>query len=240
MLSEPLTGAEGKQERTDPDCAPMKHVTRVFLAGRQKLIADGLRALFKNEPDFEVVGPVTAGAETVELIRTFKADVAIVDLLLQDLNAPSTVARIRMHAPETKIVVLSGSTDESYVSQALHSGASAYVLKAEQFSELARAIRGVINGVQYVSPPLDQRSIKERRRAQGRQLDRLATLTDRERQVLPLAAKGRTSAQIARLLGISPRTAETHRSNIYKKLHIRNQADLVAIALLRGLISREI
>jgi DNA-binding NarL/FixJ family response regulator len=233
---------EFEQERTDPDCAPMKkHVTRIFLAGRQKLITDGLRVLFGGEPEFEIVGPVADGAEAAELIRKLEPDVVIVDLLLQDLNALSTVAQIRKHAPETKIVVLSGSSDESYVSRALRNGVSAYVLKAEQFSDLARAVREVIAGGQYLSPALDHRAISERqRKAKGHRVDRFETLTAREQEVLKLAARGRTSAQIARLLSISPRTAETHRSNIYKKLHIRNQADLIAIALLRGLISRDI
>jgi two-component system, NarL family, response regulator NreC len=225
----------------DLDCAPMKHVTRIFLAGRQKLITDGLRSLFRNEPEFEIVGPVADGAEAVELIRALKPDVAIVDLLVQDLNAMSIVGQIRNHAPETKVVVLAASRDESYVSRALRGGVSAYVLKAEQFSDLARAIRQVVAGGQYLSPPLDHRAIRERqRKAKGHRIDRFETLTAREQQVLKLAAEGSTSAQIARLLGISPRTAETHRSNIYKKLHIQNQADLTAIALLRGLISRDI
>lgn len=243
-LSDPLERASAicvDQEGTDIDCAPMKQTTRILLAGRHKLMTDGLRALFEREADFRIVGQVADGPAAIDLIGRLKPDVVVLDLIMQALDALGAIGQIKKHAPATKIVTLSMCTDEPYVSQALSNGASAYVLKSENFGDLARAIREVLAGHQYLSPPLDNRAIKElQRRSGGKHFDKFDTLTSRERQVLQLAVESRTSAQIAARLGISPRTAETHRSNIYKKLHIQSRADLIALALRRGLITRDL
>jgi len=227
------------QEGTDLDYAPMKHATRILLAGRHKLITDGLRALFEGEADFRVVGQVSDAPATIESIGWLKPDVVVLDLILQALDSLTVIGQIRKHAPATRIIALSMSTDESYVSQALASGASGYVLKSGDFAELARAVREVLGGRQYLSPPLDDRTIRDlQRKAGGELFEKFATLTSRERQVLHLAVQGRTSSQIAARLGISPRTAEAHRANIYRKLQVQSNADLIALALRRGLITR--
>jgi DNA-binding NarL/FixJ family response regulator len=219
----------------------MKHTTRVVLAGRHKLITDGLRALFESKADYRVVAQVDDGPAAIDLIGRVKPDVVVLDLLVQALDSLAPIGQIRKQAPATKIVTLSMSTEESYVSQALSDGASAYVLKSGDFDHLARAIREALAGRQYLSPPLDHRAIKEfQRKAGGEHFEKFGTLTSRERQVLKLAVQGRTSSQIATRLGISPRTAETHRANIYRKLQIQNHADLVALALRRGLITRDL
>ena len=225
---------------TDIDCRPMKHTIRILLTGRHKLMTDGLRALFENEADCRIVGQVADGPAAIDLIAKLKPDIVVLDLLMQAPDGLAAIRQIKKHAPATKIVPLSMCTDESYVSQALSNGASAFILKSENFADLARAIREVLAGRQYLSPPLDQHAIKEcQRKADGKHFE-FDTLTSRERQVLQLAIEGRTSAQIAARLGISPRTAETHRSNIYKKLHIQNRADLIDLAHRRGLITRDL
>jgi DNA-binding NarL/FixJ family response regulator len=124
------------------------------------------------------------------------------------------------------------------VSHALRSGASAYVLKSENFDGLLGAVKEACGGRQYLSAPLDAKVIREQISRQGA-MGPYEELTARERQVLQLAAEGRTSAQIAERLGISRRTAETHRANIYKKLLVDNRTDLVAFALRRGLLTRD-
>jgi DNA-binding NarL/FixJ family response regulator len=229
------------QKGTDIDGNTMKHAIRILLIGRHKLMTDGLRALFESKTDFRIVGQVADGPEAIDLIGQVKPDVVVLDLLMQALDGLAAIGQIKQHAPATKIVPLSRCTDASYVSQALSNGASAYVLKSEDFDDLAHAIREVFAGRQFFSPPLDHNAIKEfQRKADGKHLDNFDTLTSRERQVLQLAIEGSTSAQIARRLGISPRTAETHRSNIYKKLHVQSRADLIALALRRGLITRDL
>ncbi|MDB5864794.1 MAG: DNA-binding response regulator, LuxR family [Betaproteobacteria bacterium] len=213
-------------------------MTRILLAGRHKLLTDGLRALFEKT-DFRIVG-ATDVTEAGSMARQVEADVVVMDLLLQTLDGPSIIAQTTKQAPAAKIVVLSMSMDPSYISRAIAGGASAYVLKLEEFDELVRAIRAVVGGVQYLSPSLDDRAIREwQRTASVTHVENFNALTVRERQVLDFAVEGFTSVQIAQRLGISPRTAETHRSNIYKKLRLKSQADLIALALRRGLIMKD-
>lgn len=203
-------------------------------------MTDGLHALFQRESHFCVVGEVAESPAVSETARRAKPDVVVLDLLAQALNGLSVVRQIKRNAPGIHIVVLSMCTDEAYISQALQNGASAYVLKSENFTGLVRAVHEVTAGRQYLSPMLDPGAIKARQsNAGGKHADRFEKLTARERQVLQLAAEGRTSAQIAARLGISPRTAETHRSNIYKKLLVKSHTDLVAFALRRGLLTRD-
>lgn len=201
-------------------------------------MTDGLAALFHRERDFRVVGVATEGPVAMEIVRRTNPDVVVVDLITQAPDGLSLIRQLKKHAPRSAIVGLSMYTDEAYVSQALQNGASAYVLKSESFTDLVHAVREVTAGRQYLSPSLNAHAIR-RRTAAGSRPDALERLTPRERQVLQLAAEGRTSAQIAARLGISRRTAETHRANIYKKLLVESHTDLVAFALRRGLLTRD-
>jgi DNA-binding NarL/FixJ family response regulator len=215
-------------------------VTNVLLISRHRLTTDGLRALFEAEDDVRVVGDATECSGAIELVRGADPDVAVIDLIVQVLNGLTVVRQLKRAAPTLRIVAISMCTDESYVSQALHDGASGYVLKSDSFSELLRAVHEVQAGRQYLSPTFNAGSIEKRRqRAVGASGDTFERLTPRERQVLQLAACGCTSAQIGARLGISRRTAETHRSNIYKKVLVESHTDLVALALRRGLLTRD-
>lgn len=215
-------------------------MTQILLAGRMRLLTEGLHALFDKESDFGVIG-VTDAAQAGKIAHRDRADVTIVDLLIQAPDGPAVIAEIRKQAPSTKIVVLSISVEPSYVGTVMTNGASAYVLKGGSFGELVRAVRAVVSGGQYLSPPLDERAIETWQRKQGNgHSDSFNTLTARERQVLQFAAEGHTSAQIAAQLGISRRTAETHRANIYKKLLLESRTDLIALALRRGLLARDV
>jgi len=218
----------------------MKHVIRVLLVGRHKIVRDGLHALFEREAEFKIVGQSADGPDAIDAIARLKPAVAVVDVIMQSVDGLTAIGELKRRAPETGIVTLAMCTDVPYVSQALVYGVSAYVLKSDGFDDLARAVRDVVSGRQYLSRALDARAIKEwRRKSRGEQVDTFHTLTGRERQVLKLAVEGFTSTEIAARLGISRRTAETHRSNIYRKLQIRSHTDLIALALRRGLIARE-
>jgi DNA-binding NarL/FixJ family response regulator len=218
----------------------MKPVIKLMLASPHKLMTDGLHVLFQRDSQFSVIGEVADSPTIADVVRRKKPDVVVLDLLVQALNGLSVARQIKRYAPGTRIVVLSMCTDEAYVSQVLESGASAYVLKSENFTGLVHAMHEVTAGRQYLSPELNPGAIKDRQQnASGRRADRFDKLTPRERQVLQLAAEGRTSAQIAVRLGISRRTAETHRSNIYKKLLVQSHTDLIAFALRRGLVTRD-
>jgi DNA-binding NarL/FixJ family response regulator len=218
----------------------MKHVTRVLLVGRHKIMTDGLHALFEREVEFKVVGQSADGPAAIDPIVRLKPAVVVVDVLMQSLDGLVAIRELKRRAAETRIVALSMCTDVPYVSQALNYGVSAYVLKSDSFGDLARAVREVVSGRQYLSRSLDHRAIKEcRRKSRGELVDKFFTLTHRERQVFQLSVEGCTSTQIATRLGIGRRTAETHRSNIYRKLQIQSHADLIALALRRGLIAAD-
>jgi two-component system, NarL family, response regulator NreC len=202
-------------------------------------LIDGLRALFEREPEFQVIGDTTVRQAAYSGPR-IGVEVVVVDLLIQILDGPALIARIRKRLPEAKIVVLSISRDSLYASKVMAAGASAYVLKSESFAELMRAIWLTIAGVRHLSPQLDARAVEEYERNATDRIDRFGTLTARERQVLQLTAEGHTSAQIASQLGIGRRTVETHRANIYAKVPIASQMDLIALALRHGLFTPDI
>src|SRR5438034_359612 len=151
------------------------------------------------------------------------------------------VARqVRQRAPETRVIVLSMHANEAYVLEALRHGAAAYILKETSSAELVQAIRAVVAGRRYLSRPLSERALAAyAQRAEATPLDLYETLTTREREVLHLAVEGCSNTDIAARLSISPRTAETHRTNLMRKLGLQSQTELVRYALRRGIIPME-
>ena len=219
----------------------MINPTTIILADDHEILRQGLRALLEKEPDFKVIGETGDGLEAIALVRRLKPAVVVVDVMLPSLNGLDTARQIKKHDAKTHIAVLSMFADESYVLRALRNGASAYVLKCAAFEDLVRAIREVMAGRTYLSTPLSEQAITIFEKAAGTASpDKYDLLTDREKQVLQLAAEGLTSAQIADRLGISPRTAETHRANISKKLGFQSHTDMVAFALRHGLIAKDV
>jgi DNA-binding NarL/FixJ family response regulator len=131
-------------------------------------------------------------------------------------------------------------SDEAYVLEALRKGATGYVLKDAQSTDLLKALHAVAGGHHYLSPPLSERAIEVyARKAGSATLDLFETLTKREREVLQLAAEGLSQNEIAQRLSISPRTSETHRANLMRKLGLQNQTDLVRFAIRRGIVPLE-
>jgi DNA-binding NarL/FixJ family response regulator len=165
--------------------------------------------------------------------------VAILDLQMPDLNGLEVARRARDKSPQTRVIILSMHGDEPYVLEALRHGVSGYVLKGSATSDLLAAIEAAIAGKRFLSAPLNERAIDAYARQAGtetRPLDRYELLTSREREVLHLAAQGMNNAEIGERLAISPRTAETHRANLLRKLGLATQTDLVRFAMTRGLV----
>jgi len=154
---------------------------------------------------------------------------------LSGLNGIEVTRQVRRRTPETKVVVLSRYLDEDYVGEALRNGASAYVVKQAKGSDLVRAIRCVMAGRRYLSPPFSERSVDVWLRAR-RESDPYDSLTNREREVFQLAAEGHSTDGIAGRLSISPRTAETHRASAMRKLGLTRQFELIRYAAGRGFI----
>jgi len=214
--------------------------TSILLADDHALVRQGLRMLLEAEPDLRVVGEAGDGNEALRLAEKLHPDLLIVDVMMPGLGGLEAARQARSRSPQTKVIVLSMHENEAYVVEALRAGVSAYVLKKATSSDLIHAVRRVLEGGLYLSPPLDERAIAAyARNAQTARLDPYESLTARERQVLGLAAEGLTSPQIAERLSLSPRTAEMHRANLMKKLDLKNQSELVRFAIKRGILDKE-
>jgi two-component system, NarL family, response regulator NreC len=209
----------------------------LVLADDHLVVREGLRALLEAEPDFEVVGQTGNGSDVAALVGQVQPDVLVLDLMMPGAGGLDVIREVEDRTPKTRIVVLSMHANEAYVLEALTSGAAAYVLKQSEAGELVRALREVAAGRRYLSPPLSERALEAYlRQAESGVPDRQGALTPREREVLQLVAEGYTSAEIADRLFISPRTVETHRSNLMRKLGLRTPADVVRYAVRSGVL----
>jgi DNA-binding NarL/FixJ family response regulator len=212
-------------------------MTTIVLADDHQLVRQGLRALLEVESDLRVIGEAGDGLEAVRLVERLNPNVVVLDLMMPGINGLEVTRQLKKNSFQTGIVILSMYADEAYVLEALGNGASAYVLKDSNASDLVHAVREVAAGRRYLSPPLSDRAIEVyQETARATAIDRYETLTTREREVLHLSAEGCTSSEIASRLGISARTAETHRTHLMSKLGLHTQVELIRYALRRGII----
>lgn len=212
----------------------------IVLVEDHQIVRQGIKMLLATEPDFRVVGETGDGLEAVQLVERLRPNVAVVDLMLPGIGGLEVAREVKARLPQTRLVVLSMHSGEAYVLEALRAGALAYVLKESSSNDLVFAIREALAGRYYLSPPLSERSIMtylEKARAGAQTLHE--PLTTREREVLKLIAEGYSSPEIAERLVLSPRTVETHRANIMRKLELRSTADLIRYAIRHGLIPPE-
>ncbi len=199
-----------------------------------------MRALLHTERDLSVVGETANGLEVVDLVVSLKPTLLILDLMMPGLNGLDVLRVVGRRARRTRVIVLSMHANEAYVAEALRHGAAGYVLKDAGVTDLVKAVREVLAGRHYLSPPLSDPAISAYiERLRETPVDPYDTLTRREREILHLVAEGRSSAEIAHQLSISPRTAETHRANLLRKLELRSPADVVRFALRRGILPME-
>jgi len=205
---------------------------RVVIADDHEMLRQGLRVLLEEE-GFMFVGEASDGREAVRLCEALHPEVAILDLSMPMLNGIFAAREIIKSNPRTKVVLLTQHTKEHVVLEALRAGVRGYVLKTRASSELVDALRAVCRGEMYLTQSISQTVVQ----AFLSKADLPARpLSDRERQVLQLVAEGKTTKEIATLLGISVNTAESHRSNLMEKLDIHDTAGLVRYALRHGVI----
>lgn len=215
-------------------------MTTIVLAEDHHIVRQGLHILLQAERNFSIIGETGDGLEAVQLVERLQPDVLVLDLMMPSLNGLEVTRQVTKRSPQTRIIILSMHANEAYVREALRNGAAGYVLKESSAADLVQAVREAIAGRRYLSPPLSERAIDAYiQKAEAATLDVYDTLTTREREVLHLVAEGNTIGTIASRLFISPRTVETHRTNLMRKLSLRSSAELVRYALQRGLLPLE-
>jgi two-component system response regulator NreC len=211
---------------------------KVVLIDDHPIVRQGLRNLLQTEPSLAVIAEADDGITGLELVRRLKPDVLIVDLIMPGLNGLDLIKQALKHLPGLRIVVLSMQSADSYVVEALNSGAAGYVLKETGPSEIIHAVQTVVGGGRYLSRRLAQR-VLDSSTARKRIADPYESLTPREREILHLIVEGNTGPQIAKKLVLSPRTVELHRSRIMKKLDLHNQTGIFRYALERGILATD-
>jgi DNA-binding NarL/FixJ family response regulator len=209
---------------------------RLFLADDHPIVLAGLRNLVQSEPDVELVGEATTGWAAVKAIRESKPDVAVLDISMPELNGILVARRVAEECPNVRILILTFHEDRAYVHQALQAGVRGYVLKRTAAETLLHAIRAVYVGGLYVDPSIAGRIFDSKEARGTRTFDggTPISLTDRESEVLKLAALGFTNKEIAGRLGIGIKSVETYKSRGSEKLGLRTRADIVRFASAEG------
>ncbi len=216
----------------------MKAKISIVLADDHRLVRQGLRALLQTQPDFIVVGEADDGLKALAVVTALKPDVLVLDLSLPSLDGVEVTRRVARDNPSTRVLILSMYEDDASVSRALRNGAAGYMLKGGSAADLSRAIREVALGRRSVMVRLSENVLDPADRGEGEpKPDAYEGLTPREREVLHMAAEGLNSGEIARRIGISARTVETHRANLMRKLGVHRRAGLVRYALWRGVLA---
>jgi len=212
-------------------------VITILLADDHAVVRHGLRMLLEAESDFQIIGETGDGLEAVQMAENLQPNILVLDIMMNGINGIEVARQVSKCSPKTNIIILSMHGNGGYVVQALQAGAKAYVLKESTADELVRAIREVMAGRRYLSPPLSQKAIETYlHKTAPTALDPFEILTSREREVLNLTLQGDTSSEIARRLAISRRTVEIHRGNMMRKLGLRTQNQLLRYAAQRGIL----
>lgn len=213
---------------------------RILLVDDHHIVRQGFRSLLESEGDFQVIGEAANGLEALEMVTRLQPNIVIADVMMPEMNGLELTRQLQTLAPQVRVILLSMHSNEAYVLEALRNGAAGYVLKDSNASDLIQAIRKVAAGGRHLSEPLSERAIQAYASlAHDASFDAYETLTNRERMILQLSAEGHSGTEIADRLTISPRTVETHRSNLMHKLKLHSQTDLVRYALRRGILANE-
>ena len=215
---------------------------KVIIADDHTVVREGIRQILAKEPDIEVVGEAADGMEALEMVRMMMPNVIILDVGMPGVSGLEAIGLIRETAPQCAVVVLTMHSKESMVHRMLDSGALGYVLKASPVVDVIEAVRAANRGEYYLSSKIRAELVsaylhsrKEKPAVKGYDL-----LSEREQQVFSLVAEGNSTNRIAELLSVSPKTVEKHRTNVMKKLGIKNRMELVKEAIRMGIIDPEL
>ncbi len=211
---------------------------RIILADDHTVVRNGLRLILQQQPDFQVVGEASDGREAVRLAESESPDVVVMDIGMPNLNGIEATRRIVSSRPKTAVAILSMHTDESYVVRSMKAGVRAYLLKDSAEADLIAAIRAISQGKSFFSPAI-RKLLQEdfiRQLEDNEVEDTYDLLSTREREILQLAAEGKTNKEMAGALNISLFTVETHRAHILQKLNLHSVPELILYAVRKGII----
>lgn len=213
--------------------------TRILVVDDHKIIRDGLRLLFQQQSDMEVIAEADNGQTALQLVRKLKPDVMIMDISMPKLNGIDLAMQISSEFPDVKMIALSMHTDRRFVEAMLTANVSGYVLKRSAFEELANAVRWALAGRVFLSPYIADIVVKAFMSGQKIRGESNSNLTSREREILQLLSEGNKTKGIANQLNISIKTVDTHRRQIMNKLSVESIAELTKFAIREGLTSLE-
>lgn len=213
----------------------------VLLADDHAMVRDGLKLLLESQQDITVVGLASNGREAVKLARKHAPDVVLLDIAMPELNGIEAAQKIREALPRTRIIILSMHATSEHVYRALKAGADGYLLKESAGAEVVLAVRAAYGGRRYLSEKIAA-AVHGMHLSEGGAAalkSPLESLSEREREVLQFVVEGRSSAEIASAINLSPKTVETYRSRIMQKLDVHDVAGLVKFALQHGVTGGE-
>ncbi|MHA3774546.1 response regulator [Verrucomicrobiota bacterium sgz303538] len=212
---------------------------RILLADDHQLVRDGLRVLIQRQPGWEVCGETNNGREAVALAEQLRPNIAVLDMTMPELNGLDATRQIKKCCPDTEVLIFTGHETEELVHQVFEAGARSYILKTDANVQLIAALNALALHKPYFTSRVgeiifakflrSQRAAQEEQSYQGR-------LTDREREIVQLLAEGKSNKEVAAVLGISVKTAETHRAAVMRKLGLETFSDLVRYAIRNHII----
>lgn len=209
---------------------------RVILADDHTLVRSGIRKILETEPGLQVVEEAADGLAAIEVIRRTEADVLVLDLKMEGADGIEVLRVAKSELPDLKVLILTMHSGREYVARAMHEGADGYLLKDSAAQDLVAAIHAVTAGKSFYSPAIQQMMAGLLR--EGSKVPQgVHGLTDREREVLILLARGLSSKEIATELDISTRTVESHRANLMRKLGVKSVALLTQVAIREGIVN---
>lgn len=211
----------------------MKKKIRILLADDHRMVRQGFRMILEAQEDMEVIGEAGNGRDAVEMARSLKPEVVVMDVTMPELNGIEATRRIREAEPLVRVLALSVHRDAVYVREIVRAGAEGYILKESADSELIAAVRAVATGNSYLSPEVAGAVLKDYRKHATNPLD---LLSSREREVLQAIAEGKTNKEIATNLNLSVYTVDGHRTRIMEKLGLHSIGELVRFAVRNGLV----
>jgi two-component system, NarL family, response regulator NreC len=211
--------------------------TRILICDDHTLFCEGVKALLRHEPLYEVIGDVRDGRQAVDMVRELKPDLLLMDVSMPDMNGFDATRRIRDFDGNVKVLILTMHEEEELVARCLEAGASGYIIKDAPASQLLYAINTVVKGDRYLSPVVLRKVVAGYVKNTQRPKTSYDRLSGREREILKLLAEGLSVKEIATRLNISVKTVDVHKYNLMRKIDVHDRAELIKYAIQRKLIA---